>query len=652
MAFDREAAKRAGYSEQEIDAYLASKRQPIKQTQPVYDPFGARGSGPLEAILQGATLGFSDEMQAGAKTAFDKLTGDDRSWSEIYKENVKEVRAPYEEFQQEAPMTALGLGLGGGLVTGGLGAKTLAAKAPQQITRYAQTHPMLAKMAGGTSAGIVSGVGMAPTVEEIPEYVTSGALTGGLLPPALTAGGKVGQVVTKPIQAGARALAGSLDTPVQRASKMIVRALQRDDISFDEAMKRLDDLGPEAKLVDIGGVNVQRLMQNIASVPGKAAQKAEDVLQGRMIQSPQRLVARLRNEFKQNKSAYRFVNETIEQRKQASSPLYAKAFNEDVMVAPGAMDEMLAGLAMKIDDFQGTSIGRTLKGVERSLTLKRGDKMVPKLNIKKLHAAKIDLDNKIANSYKDHRATPLTAELMEQKRALLNVLDGIDGNSNYAQARRIFSDDSSVINATRIGKQILKQDSDEMADLIQDMSEAEKRGFISGAMQSISDKLMGTSEGANAARKFATPLVKGRLRNMFPDEDEYNRFIKGLEAEDTFAEVRNNVLRGSQTQQRLATGEQVADEAMDLVQGRWLSSSLDAARKFFTGYRQIPEPVRDELSELLLADVMTGKGTISKEMAKLLKRLDISTNIVNRLLDTLRQGMPVAAGELGPMMEQ
>ena len=71
--------------------------------------------------LQGLTLGFGDEAEAGLKTGFG-LLGD-------YDETVADIRSNIKDFRRENPELALGLELGGGLGTGILGATRLAGSA-------------------------------------------------------------------------------------------------------------------------------------------------------------------------------------------------------------------------------------------------------------------------------------------------------------------------------------------------------------------------------------------------------------------------------------------------------------------------------------------------------------------------------------------
>ena len=60
--------------------------------------------------LQGLTLGFGDELEAGLRTGFG-LLGD-------YDETVGDIRKNIKDFRRENPALALGLEVGGGLLTG------------------------------------------------------------------------------------------------------------------------------------------------------------------------------------------------------------------------------------------------------------------------------------------------------------------------------------------------------------------------------------------------------------------------------------------------------------------------------------------------------------------------------------------------------
>ena len=61
---------------------------------------------------QGLALGFGDEIEAGARSLFS-----DRSYSDIR----DDIRQQMDDYREDNPAKALGLELGGGLLTGGAG---------------------------------------------------------------------------------------------------------------------------------------------------------------------------------------------------------------------------------------------------------------------------------------------------------------------------------------------------------------------------------------------------------------------------------------------------------------------------------------------------------------------------------------------------
>lgn len=154
MPFDVEAAKAAGYSDEEIRAYLASRRQEgmgefeggVKAPA---DPqqYGAAG-GPARSFLQGATLGWGDELVALGSAAGLKLTGNPAPFWNLYEGVRGSERQKAEQFGDDHPVADIGLKVGGG-VAGVLAAPALAGSG--------RTYSSLA--AGGARVGALAGAG-------------------------------------------------------------------------------------------------------------------------------------------------------------------------------------------------------------------------------------------------------------------------------------------------------------------------------------------------------------------------------------------------------------------------------------------------------------------------------------------------------------
>jgi hypothetical protein len=225
--FDRAAAKAAGYSDAEIDAYLQAQTQASKGTvipkiaaestafrRSVSEPepesalsVGERARGVARAAVgQGAAFGFGDEAEAAIRSA---LPG-----SGTYQQELDKIRAQMREFKQEYGKTALASELVGGLATGVAGAgRAIAKKGLQKATG--------AIVGSAVGQGAVSGAGAAEG--DIGSRV-KGAVLGGTIGAAVPyVGGKVVQKVTPASRAIAEA-SGRVYSDAQRA---VANALER-----------------------------------------------------------------------------------------------------------------------------------------------------------------------------------------------------------------------------------------------------------------------------------------------------------------------------------------------------------------------------------------------------------------------------------------
>jgi hypothetical protein len=129
---------------------------------------GGKAGGMGRGLLQGMTMGASDEITAGGVAALRKVTGDDRPISDIYGQELTQERGRLGQFRETNPVLAYGSEIAGGIAAP-LGAATSVKGA--------------AALGGGL--GAVSG---ALTSEGDMRDRATGALTGGVLG-ALLGGG-------------------------------------------------------------------------------------------------------------------------------------------------------------------------------------------------------------------------------------------------------------------------------------------------------------------------------------------------------------------------------------------------------------------------------------------------------------------------------
>ncbi|MCP3703383.1 MAG: hypothetical protein GY954_10705 [Alteromonas sp.] len=220
---------------------------PKQQDEPVNILEGIAQSG-----LQGATLGFGDEIQALIAAAVASPYITDQTFSQIMVDARKSLREDQAQFKQEHPKTALVSEIAGGAMTGGVGlAKTAAAKTLGQT---------VAKGAGaGAGIGAVAGVGGADqdnffsshTVQEGIEGAISGAAFGGSFPLMAKALVKSGKMI--PTEAPQKMLESALkfkpSLPAKDRARAVTTALNE---GIMPTVKGLEVIAKKIQGLDVG----------------------------------------------------------------------------------------------------------------------------------------------------------------------------------------------------------------------------------------------------------------------------------------------------------------------------------------------------------------------------------------------------------------
>lgn len=597
------------------------------------------GSPALESVLQGATFGFSDELQAAAKTGFDKvksfLTGD-KSQESVYQQNVGDVRAPYNAYKEHHPYASFAGELAGGVVPA-VGLLNSAMK-----TGYAALHPMATASGVGAATGAVSGAGYAPTMQDIPEYSASGAALGAVLPPAINYAGKA---IGYPVKAAATSLSHLAESPTDTAYRMVGNAFKNDLSTPDELLQRMSILGKSGTLADTGGPNVRQLAQTVASYPGKSKALAEG-LKDRGEQSSARLLRDLKAVTGVDKSAFEVAKNIVETRKAQSAPYYKGAYRELVQV-----DDELASLFNRpvMKRFYDQGIKKAASDLDWPSDIKipsandlQAGKTIP---LAAIDWTKRNIDDAISVALKkgaNDDARMFTA----LKNAILEKAD--KSVPDYATARGIYSGYSKANDALTLGQKAMNMSPEEISASLSNMSQTEKEMFMVGFTSGVSNKLKGTVEGGNAARRLATDIAKERVRAAFSDKKKYDDFIKGLERENIFAETKNAITGGSPTQIRDISAKTFANQANDIAgaaSGDYSSMFLKILDRVMPK-NEIPEPVRDEIGRILLSDLSKYNNVQARAIEKL-KDYGVRQDQVRRIVQDFRSAVSVASGEQG-----
>ena len=209
-------------------------------------------TGLVRSAAQGATFGLVDEAAAG----LDTLVGQGS-----YDENLAKQRAMNKAFADENPVSAF-LTSGAGSIASGAGALKLAGKvAPAIYNAFTKLNPYAQAAIGGAAGGAASGFGEGE---------------GGFLPRlgGAAVSGTAGAALGPAFQGVGQGIQYARSGPADRAAMRVRNSLARDQMTPDQAMTRLDELGPVSTLADLGP-NMQGLGAAVASVPGQGKKAAE-----------------------------------------------------------------------------------------------------------------------------------------------------------------------------------------------------------------------------------------------------------------------------------------------------------------------------------------------------------------------------------------
>ena len=557
-------------------------------------PVGSSIQGAINA-LQGPTMGFLDELAGAAAAPFGK-----------YKEVRDIVRGATQQFRQEYPVTgaltsamtsAPMMLIGGAPVTAAKGIIAPAATTAGRLLTAGKVGAIQGGIAGAgeSTAEDVSGIA-ADALKTAAQSGALGVAGQGVLGAVGAVGGNVAQRLsktsaddyarTKLAEALSRSSGGIPVRPGGAASPS--RAA---DIQF---------LGPEATIADVSGQSGKRLLDVLATLPGKTKDLTEQLIRGRQIGRTGRIMTAADEALgTQGKGFVSSLNALEATQKAAQAPFRAQ----------------LEGLSVRADDDLMKILNREPAAFKAAADLARREGEIP-IDLSKLKAGDdipfdaLDTVKKalwtIAEKEKVNFAPTAESRAVNGIRvALTNKMDKLSPKdakgSIYKQARDAFAGPAELRSAIETGRGAMKTDAIGVGELTKGMSASELEAFRVGALQSLRDKV-GTEAGQTSLLKMWKETgTSDKLKEIFGND--YKKFASGIAKEAKLKELET-VGRGSQTAERLfgegdlsvlpAVGQAVAGA----VQGNPLPA-MGAIPKIWNQVKT-PETTRNALAELLL----------------------------------------------------
>lgn len=565
-------------------------------------------------------------------------------------EGEQMVRGAKAEFAQNRPFESGIETFAGGMApaAAGGGAMMLEPVAARGVGAVAGPVVTAARAAMQSAPqGAIQAVGESESRD--PMDLLKTAIAGGTVASVLGgAGSTVGQAgmgITRNI--AARTTQGGAISDAQRE---LAKALQRDvpyGSVFDRAgslstpagrgMARLDKLGPEARLIDVGGANTRSLGDVLATLPGRAKQGFERAITERQTKRADRLMTAADEALGTSGKQYApTIDALVQERSAAAGPLYQQLQGVQVQI-----DNDLFGLLRRAGkEAMGKSQRLARLAGEDQLALTNAlqetrdavtnatvsGKPIPFTSLDRVKQSLYDLETAYKRKGENSEAAGF-ANLRRQLTAKLDQMSPKDaaGNSIYAQAREAYAGPSQIADAVEAGRNALSEKAPELAALIGSLSQSEQEGFRVGILQALREKT-GTEAGQTSLLKmWKEPGTSDKLRLLFGDD--YRRFAAAVAKERNLKSMEQ-VGRGSQTAGRLAAAEDLggelasgaADVAAATQTGNVVGglSGIGKVRKAIA----LPESTRNQLAQMLLQRGGDAQATL-KTLDQVIRNMNI-----------------------------
>jgi hypothetical protein len=418
--------------------------------------------------------------------------------------------------------------------------------------------------AGAASGGLIAGGDTAVRGGSPQETLTNTALGAGI-------GGAL-PIVGAGLRKGLQAITG---TGVSPSARNVGRALSDDGIAPADVNARINELGPDAMLMDMGP-NLQRQAGAVASVPGPGQKAVREAVTTRTKGAPARVEADVAATVGTGPELSVLREQTIAAQKAAAGPLYDKV--RDVKV------NMLKGNFAFVFN---TPMGKQALAQARQMAANDGYRGVDTIQI--IDYAKQALDDIAGEAIRKNKGN-LARQASNLARTLAAEAD--KAAPDYKLAREAFAGPAKVIEAMDNGSSVFAKDMSpgQLKSTLSGMTASEKDAFIQAARSSIESQMGNAVNEALALRNlFKKGYNEAKLRILLGDKLA-DDLLKRINREATFGQTANVVTGNSETAARQAAQAEVAPD----MARTWRPDSLfgtviaafDKARAGLQGTRQ------------------------------------------------------------------
>jgi hypothetical protein len=561
-------------------------QQPTPQEQTQQQPKMSR----LQAFsTTSSNIPFAPRIKAGISALTAKAVGGDETIGAFYDEALGNELNKLKQARREYPVQSFASQLatdisGGGAVLKGLGLAGTTVK--QALAGGAVIGGLSA--GGETEADLASSQGLAD--------IGAGGLYG-------AGGGVVGQQAGKLIGKSvpfvkdlAQRYKGS--TPESIISKVITP-----EEAGQQARKLSNRIqqGRITALPELGDENILGLTRILGKTQG-SNKIITSYINNKTATSAKRVGDLLNNNLSAE-SYFNKLDDTILRRKEVSSPLFIKAYQEgndalkQAMTMPATGNAKLGKVRELINDDRIKSAIMTARkdyGINQE---------IPDISIESLHGARQVVDD-IIGSAKRAGENNKARSYIDLKNKINNVV--YDVAPTMKEADKTFAGFSALKNAQEEGLKFNQyRNGEEVKRAFTKLSDGEKEAYKIGVKDYLIDKVSKSSERNPSKAIFGNQLEYGKLKAVFENPKQFKDFAKRLTDEIRVFDVKQRIVGGSRTDFNLAESDQLLDKiakgALNLKTFGLADVAMVAKDAIKRKYYGLNEKTAKELAEIMIS---------------------------------------------------
>jgi len=578
-------------------------------------------SGFTKEALNTATFGFSDVVAGAGSALADELFGGEDS------DPGRAFNVPREQrlqFREENPISSGVASFVGGFVNPvGGPASSFVAKAGGLAGKTVKSGLVGSGFSGGQAAGEFAGeslgkvaegqeVDLAEGAQRVGIATATGATIGSALPPGIKALGFGGTAIANFFRRFTE------KGQATRALRKVAEALERDGFTPQQALERINKLGPEAALIDVGE-NSRALGFTIAGVPGKGKTQVTKFLRNRqegtrnpetgVIEGGQ--VNRIQDHIDQLVKANFFTETQRLANLNKAAKLYTNAYANNQQIESRVIDRILKTPSGR-RAFQQAR--KTLQDLRKNVSktdpeladqlLESGGKATGKgvgkgLKLEFLDQVKQELfDIEQAAKSQFGKPTSKSRAISQLRRDFIKALDDVDATGDYAKARLMAGDKLANQEALESGADFLSKSKfstpEDLGVALQEMSPEARHLFRVGAAQALKGKISEVVTRADASKKLIDiQSLERKVKLAFGDNKKFQQYVELLENEKDLFRAVTEVLGNSKTAARGAALDDLSRDPGRVGQG--VRDFL--AGDFFSASRNLLSSVKGRLTQ-------------------------------------------------------